>query len=245
MEKHIFTIESNLEVAKGCYRLELAADSAGYIADGEFVDIAIEGFYLRRPISICDRSAGHIVLLYKVVGDGTLKLSGLEPGTCLDILTGLGKGFDPDACKSHALLVGGGLGAAPLYPLCKELVAQGKKVSVILGFNKAEEVLMEDEFKALTPEVTVVTVDGSKGVKGFPTDAIYSVYDGFDYFYTCGPLIMMKNVCGMVKESGEASLEERMGCGSGFCYGCSCKTLLGTKRICQDGPVFKKEEIIW
>ena len=245
MERHIFTIESNDLVATLTMRLELAADDPQLLVPGEFVDIEIEGFFLRRPISICDRRPGHITLIYKVVGQGTAEMARMVPGQKLDILTGLGRGFDPDACREKALLVAGGLGAAPLYLLCKELKAQGKKVTVVLGFNHEDEIVLSDEYKAVCDGLAIATMDGSAGYKGFVTDAIAAMKPEYDYFYTCGPMIMMKNVCAMLEGSGEASLEERMGCGSGFCYGCSCHMKGGTKRICKDGPVFKKEDIIW
>lgn len=246
MEKRRFRIDSNSAVACGTWRIELSACEPGFVFSGEFVDIALEGFYLRRPISVCDCAPGHLTLIYKVVGAGTERMSHMVPGEELELLTGLGKGFDPDACNGSALLVGGGLGAAPLYLLCKELAAKGKKVCVILGFNKENEVVLEDEFRAICPDTHIVTMDGSKGLKGFVTDAIRELKPEFDFFYTCGPMIMMKNVCAMLPEHhGQASLEERMGCGAGFCYGCSCHTHTGTKRICKDGPVFDKEDIIW
>ena len=245
MEKHIFTIESNLAAADKTFRLELACDDPMLVVPGEFVDIALEGYYLRRPLSICDRRPGHITLIYKTVGQGTAKLAQMVPGEKLDILTGLGKGFDPSACRENALLVAGGLGAAPLYLLCKELKAQGKKVTVILGFNHENEIVLADEYRSLCDSLAIATLDGSVGYKGFVTDVIAAMKPEYDYFYTCGPMVMMKAVCGMLEGDGEASLEERMGCGAGFCYGCSCHTKGGTKRICKDGPVFKKEDIIW
>ena len=246
MEKRQFDIVSNELVARGTYRLVLKASEPGYVFSGEFVDIGIDGFYLRRPISVCDFEDGRLTLFYKVVGEGTKALSGMGNGGSLELLTGLGRGFDASACHDSALLVGGGLGAAPLHLLCKELVAAGRKVNVILGFNTADEVVLEEEFNTLCPgALTVVTMDGSKGMKGLVTDAIAALAPEYDFFYTCGPLVMMKAVCNMLEGHGQASLEERMGCGAGFCYGCSCETLLGPKRICKDGPVFNKEEIIW
>ena len=245
MERRIFNILSNDRIARDTYRLELAADDPAYMFSGEFVDIALEGFYLRRPISVCDWAPGRIVLIYKVVGKGTDVLSRISCGESLDLLVGLGRGFDPDACGGSALLVGGGLGAAPLLPLCRQLKERGRKVTAVLGFNRSDEIVLEREFRELCDEVAIATLDGSVGVKGFVTDAIAAIRPEFDFFYTCGPMVMMKAVCDALPGSGELSLEERMGCGAGFCYGCSCKTLLGTKRICADGPVFKKEDIIW
>ena len=207
--------------------------------------IDIPGYYLRRPFSVCDADEGSLTLLYKTVGEGTRKLAALPEGTELSVLTGLGRGFDADACRKKALLVGGGLGAAPLYPLAKRLKAQGKDVTVVLGFNRKEEIVLEREFRALCNTFTLSTLDGSAGIKGFVTDAIKVLQPEYDYFYTCGPMVMMKAVCELLEGPGEASLEERMGCGAGFCYGCSIQTAKGPRRVCKDGPVFKKEDILW
>lgn len=243
--KRNFKILENSPVATLTYRLVLEAVDPGFAFSGEFVDIAVPGFYLRRPISVCDSEGSRITLLYKVVGEGTKVLSTMRPSESLELLTGLGKGFDASRTSDAALLVGGGLGAAPLLPLAKSLKAAGKRVTVILGFNKSDEIVLEDEFRQVADRFGIATMDGSVGVKGFVTDAIASMAPEFDCFYTCGPLVMMKAVCGALGGPGQLSLEERMGCGAGFCYGCSCKTLLGTKRICKDGPVFDREEIIW
>ena len=246
MEKRLFTIAANDRVAADTYRLRLEAVALGYRFSGEFVDIALPGYYLRRPLSVCDAGDGWLQLLYKVVGDGTRLLSTLPAGTVLDVLTGLGHGFSADACRADALLVGGGLGAAPLHLLAKELKAQGRHVTAIMGFNTADEVVLDDEFRALADRYVLVTTDGSRGMKGFSTDAIRTLQPSFDFFYTCGPMVMMRAVCQQLADSdGEASLEERMGCGAGFCYGCSCHTTVGPRRVCMDGPVFRKEEIQW
>lgn len=242
MKKDRFSIVRNRLIATKTYQLVL---EGGGSVDGEFVHIAVPGFFLRRPLSICDKEAGRLTIVYKVVGEGTKVLSEMKEGTVLEVLTGLGRGFDPDACRSEALLVGGGLGAAPLYLLARELKAQGKKVTVVLGFNTADEIVMVREFKDKCDTVAVSTLDGSVGVKGFVTDAIAGMARSYDYFYTCGPMVMMKAVCGMLECPGEASLEERMGCGAGFCYGCSIETKNGPRRVCKDGPVFKKEELLW
>ena len=242
MRKGLYTIAENAPVADRTYRLVLTGEG---VVDGEFVHISVPGFYLRRPLSICDCEEGRMTIVYRVVGDGTRMLSGLKPGEELEVLTGLGRGFDPDACREEALLVGGGLGVPPLYLLAKRLKAQGKKVTAVLGFNKAEETILVPEFEAVCDEVAVSTVDGSRGVKGFVTDAIAALRPAFDYFYTCGPMVMMKVVCQKLEGPGEASLEERMGCGAGFCYGCSIQTKNGPRRVCKDGPVFKKEELTW
>ena len=242
MKKDRFSIVRNRLIATKTYQLVL---EGGGSVDGEFVHIAVPGFFLRRPLSICDKEAGRLTIVYKVVGEGTKVLSEMKEGTVLEVLTGLGRGFDPDACRCEALLVGGGLGAAPLYLLARELKAQGKKVTVVLGFNTADEIVMVREFKDICDTVAVSTLDGSVGVKGFVTDAIAGMARSYDYFYTCGPMVMMKAVCGMLECPGEASLEERMGCGAGFCYGCSIETKNGPRRVCKDGPVFKKEELLW
>ena len=245
MEKRLFTVALNREIASGVFRLELESEDPAFLVRGEFVNLAVDGFYLRRPLSVCDREPGRITLVYKVVGQGTKALSALGPGAVLSLLTGLGRGFDPAACTASALLVGGGLGTPPLYSLAKELKAGGKKVTAVLGFNSAEDMILAEDFRQVCDEVVVSTVDGSYGIKGFVTDAIDALKPSFDYFYTCGPMVMMKVVCGRLDAPGEASLEERMGCGAGFCYGCSILTKNGPRRVCKDGPVFRKEDIIW
>ena len=243
MNKSLYTISDNSLIASKTFKMVLEGEG---VVEGEFVDIAIPGFYLRRPLSICDQEDGKLTVVYKVVGEGTKVLSEMGPGTEIEVLTGLGRGFDPEACRERALLVGGGLGVPPLYLLAKELKARGKKVTAVLGFNKADEIILADEFKAVCDEVVISTVDGSVGVKGFVTDAIGQMAgQACDYFYTCGPMVMMKAVCQALEGPGEASLEERMGCGAGFCYGCSIETKNGPRRVCKDGPVFKKEELIW
>ena len=248
MQKQLYTITENRLVATDTYRLVF---SGGGAVDGEFVQLEIPGFYLRRPLSVCDTFEGGFMLLYKTVGQGTRALATLPVGSKLSVLKGLGKGFDTGACKHSALLVGGGLGAAPLYLLAKKLKAEGKKVTVVLGFNKAQEIVLEKEFRELCDGFALATLDGSVGTQGFVTDAIKEMTDheghdvDYDYFYTCGPMVMMRAVCALLLGPGEASLEERMGCGAGFCYGCTIQTTAGPRRVCKDGPVFKKEEILW
>ena len=245
MEKRLFTVALNKEIATGVFRLELESEDPAFLIHGEFVNLAVDGFYLRRPLSVCDREPGRITLVYKVVGQGTKALSALGQGAVLSLLTGLGRGFDPAACTASALLIGGGLGTPPLYSLAKELKAVGKKVTAVLGFNSAEDIILADEFRQVCDQVVVSTIDGSYGIKGFVTDAIDALKPSFDYFYTCGPMVMMKVVCHRLEAPGEASLEERMGCGAGFCYGCSIMTANGPRRVCKDSPVFKKEDILW
>ena len=247
MRKQVYTISENRLVAADTYRLVLSCrpgEASGEIS-GEFVHLEIPGFYLRRPFSVCEGADGRLIILYKLVGNGTRALAQLPEGTSVSVLEGLGRGFDASACRGKALLVGGGLGAAPLYSLAQKLRAQGKEVTAVLGFNKADEMVLEQEFRAISDRFCLATLDGSVGVKGFVTDAIKALRPDYDYFYTCGPLVMMKAVCESLEGAGEACLEERMGCGAGFCYGCSIQTRQGPRRVCADGPVFKKEDILW
>ena len=245
MQKRIFTIESNEAVARDTFRVVLRTDGPVAIRSGQFVDIAIPGFYLRRPISVSDTLPDGVILYYKVVGEGTAVMARMVPGDTLELLLPLGSGFHPEKCAAEALLIGGGLGAAPLYLLAKELLAAGRKATAVLGFNKADEICLVDELKALGVPVHIATMDGSVGTKGFVTDAIAAAKPAFDRFYTCGPLPMMKAVCAALSAPGEVSLEERMGCGAGFCYGCTVQTASGPRRVCADGPVFDKEEVLW
>lgn len=242
MKQELFTIKENYPLTDSVYLMKLIGDTEGIIA-GQFVNIKIDGLYLRRPISVCDSEDGELTLIYKVVGIGTEAMSGMREGEALDILTGLGNGYDLTASGEYPLLVGGGVGTPPLYKLAKELTAMGKKVTVILGFNTKSEVFYEKEFEALGATVKVCTVDGSYGIRGFVTDAMKDV--GYTYFYSCGPEPMLKALYKASVTSGEMSFEERMGCGFGACMGCSCKTVSGNKRICKEGPVLKKEDIIW
>lgn len=244
-KKDIYTVISNTPLTKDVYRMVLEGDTEWITRPGQFVNIELEGLYLRRPISISDWDERTITIIYKVVGRGTEQMSKMAQGVKLDILTGLGNGFDTSIESERPLLVGGGVGVPPLYRLAKDLLAQGKQVSVVLGFNTSSEIFYADEFKALGVDLYISTADGSMGVKGFVTDAIREAEIKFDYFYSCGPLPMLKALCDCCEVSGELSFEERMGCGFGACMGCSCKTLAGNKRICKDGPVMKREEIIW
>ena len=243
MKQEIYKIKSQQTIANDVVKMVLEGNTDGITASGQFVNIKLDGFYLRRPISVCDYDENSLTLIYKIVGEGTLAMSKYEKGTELDILTGLGNGYDLSKSGDAPLLIGGGVGVPPMYNLCKKLVAEGKNPTVILGFNSKCDVFYEDEFAALGAKVLVTTADGSYGIKGFVTDAM----DGLDYtyFYTCGPEPMFKAVYNASKTSGQFSFEERMGCGFGACMGCSCKTKYGNKRICKDGPVLEKEEIIW
>ena len=242
MKQSLFTIIENIPLTKNVYQMRLAGDTSEITSSGQFVNVLLDGLFLRRPISVCDRSEGELTLVYKVVGKGTEKMSQMTAGT-LDILTGLGNGYDLSLAGNKPLLLGGGVGVPPMYLLAKELIAEGKQVSVILGFNTKDEVFYENEFRALGADVTVATADGTYGVKGFVTDAMKDM--DYTYFYTCGPEPMLKAVWNASTTSGQMSFEERMGCGFGACMGCSCKTLTGNKRICKEGPVMKKEEILW
>lgn len=245
MDKRIFEIESNRPLTEQVFEMRLRGDATAIRRAGQFVNIAVEGLFLRRPISVCDFTDDTLTLIYKVVGEGTARMAKMRAGERLDILTGLGNGFDADRTTSKALLVGGGVGVPPLYRLTKDLVARGKEVTAVLGFNRADEIFYADEFAAAGARVIIATADGSVGTKGFVTDAIRENGVVFDYFYACGPLPMLRALCDATATDGELSFEERMGCGFGACMGCSCKTHKGNKRICKEGPVLRKDEIIW
>lgn len=245
MDKRIFEIESNRPLTEQVFKMRLRGDATAIRRAGQFVNIAVEGLFLRRPISVCDFTDDTLTLIYKVVGEGTARMAKMQAGERLDILTGLGNGFDADRTISKALLVGGGVGVPPLYRLTKDLVARGKEVTAVLGFNRADEIFYADEFAAAGARVIIATADGSVGTKGFVTDAIRENGVVFDYFYACGPLPMLRALCDATAADGELSFEERMGCGFGACMGCSCKTHNGNKRICKEGPVLRKDEIIW
>ena len=289
MKQTTLTVTENTGLADEIYRLRLVGDTSAITAPGQFVNLKLSGFFLRRPISVCDWSDGELTLIYKVLGHGTEAMTGMAPGTELDVLTGLGNGYDVSRSGEHPLLVGGGVGIPPLYGLAKRLTAQGKRVTAVLGFNRESEIFLAEEFRALfnhscpglfdlclvndAPippsvmrgytregaepilcdrdacealgvEVIIATADGSAGLRGLVTDGMAAVSD-YTYLYTCGPEPMLKAVYSACKTSGQFSFEERMGCGFGACMGCSCKTKYGNKRICKDGPVLEKEEIVW
>ena len=242
MKQGLFEIIENTQLTESVYKMTLSGDVSAITAPGQFVNIKLEGLYLRRPISVCDVAENSLTIIYKVVGKGTKQLSQMTCGT-LDVMTGLGNGYDLTLAGDKPVLLGGGVGVPPMYLLAKELIKQGKQVSVILGFNTKAEVFYENEFKTLGADVTVTTVDGSYGVKGFVTDALAKME--YTHFFTCGPEPMLKAVYKASVTSGQMSFEKRMGCGFGACMGCSCKTITGYKRICKEGPVMKKEEILW
>lgn len=245
-KRGIYTVVANEPLTQSVWRMVLEGDTQYITRPGQFVNIEIEGLFLRRPISVCDYDEKTLALIYKVVGEGTERMSRMPRGTKLDLLTGLGNGFDTEVAAQHPLLVGGGVGVPPLYNLAKCLLSKGRKVSVVLGFNTAEEIFYEEEFRALGVDTYIATTDGSCGVKGFVTTAIDECKIPFDYFYACGPLPMLRALCEATGEvSGQLSFEERMGCGFGGCMGCSCQTKNGPKRICKEGPVLTKEEVIW
>ncbi len=243
MKQDFYTITENKKLTKNVYLMKLSGDTSAITRPGQFINIQLEGRFLRRPISVCDCTEGEITILYKTVGGGTLQMSRMTPGQTLDVLTGLGNGFELSCSGDAPLLVGGGVGVPPMYLLCKKLLSAGKKPAVILGFNTKDEVFFEEEFKALGVKTTVTTVDGSYGVKGFVTDVMKQ--RRYSYFYTCGPMPMFRAIEACAVTSGQFSFEERMGCGFGACMGCSCRTKYGSKRICKDGPVLTREEIIW
>ena len=243
MTQGIYKIRENRKLAPSVYEMILEGDTSACSATGQFINILIDGLYLRRPISVYDYDSESITIIYKVVGKGTERMAEMTEGESLDVLVGLGNGYDTSKSGDTPVLIGGGVGIPPLYGLCKRLIDEGKTPSVILGFNKAEEIFCYDEFKALTDKVYITTVDGSVGTKGFVTDVLAGL--DYSYFYTCGPMPMFRAVNRVATTSGQLSFEERMGCGFGACMGCSCKTLTGYKRICKDGPVLEREEIKW
>ena len=242
MKQGLFEIVSNTALTENVFKMVMRGDTSAITAPGQFVNIKLEGLYLRRPISVCDIQGDELTIIYKAVGKGTKLMSAMSEGK-LDVLTGLGNGYDLSLSGDHPVLLGGGVGVPPMYLLAKRLIAEGKKVSVILGFNTEAEVFYENEFKALGCDVTVTTVDGTYGVKGFVTDALKEI--DYTYFYTCGPEPMLKAIYKASSTSGQMSFEKRMGCGFGACMGCSCKTITGYKRICKEGPIMRKGDILW
>ena len=242
MKQSLFSIVSNTPLTDSVYKMVLSGDTSAITAPGQFVNIQLTGKFLRRPISVCDYDGETLTIVYKVVGKGTEQMASMTAGETLDILTGLGNGYDLAPAGDRPVLLGGGVGVPPLYHLAKRLLALGKEVTMVLGFNTASEIFYEKEFQALGCKVFVTTVDGSYGKKGFVTDALP---ENYTYFYTCGPEPMLKAVYRTTNTSGQMSFEQRMGCGFGACMGCSCKTLTGNKRICKEGPVMRKEEILW
>ena len=242
MKRELFAVSENVEIAEGVFRMELLGDAREIRRPGQFVDVEIDGLFLRRPISVCDWDEGSMVLIYKVVGEGTQRMSRMKPGAALDLLVGLGNGFDASKSGDRPLLVGGGVGVPPLYGLAKRLASEGKRPAAALGFNGEKDVFYVDEFRALGVETLVATVDGTFGTKGFATDLIRGI--SYDYFYACGPEPMLRAVHAATEADGQLSFEQRMGCGFGACMGCSCRTKYGNKRICRDGPVLEKNEVI-
>ncbi len=243
MKQGLYKILENKCIAKNIYEMKLMGDTLALTKPGQFLNIKLEGCFLRRPISVCDYDENTITIIYKVVGEGTEKMSKMKKDETLDILNGLGNGFDTSKSGQNPLLIGGGVGVPPMYNLAKKLIKEGKDVSVIIGFNSQDEVFYKNEFEDLGAKVYVATADGTMGTKGFVTDVMKNL--DYDYFFTCGPEPMFKAIEKTAATSGQYSFEERMGCGFGACMGCSCKTKYGNKRICKEGPVLEREEIIW
>jgi dihydroorotate dehydrogenase electron transfer subunit len=243
MKQEMMTVVENIKIAEKTYKMTLLGDTSSLTAPGQFINIKLDGFFLRRPISVCDYDEKSIIIIYKVVGDGTEELSKKPLNSSLDVLVGLGNGYDVSKSGNNPLLIGGGVGVPPLYNLCKKLISENKNVTVILGFNTENEIFFENEFRKSGAKVFVATADGSKGKKGFVTDVMKDL--DYTYFYTCGPMPMFIAIEKIANTSGQYSFEERMGCGFGACMGCTCKTKYGNKRICKDGPVLTREEIIW
>ena len=243
MKQVFYTVKSNEKIARDIYKMVLLGDTSAITAPGQFINLKLDGFYLRRPISVYDYDSDSVTIIYKTVGEGTYAMSELGEGAVIDTLTGLGNGFDTQKSGEHPVLIGGGVGVPPMYNLAKKLISEGKKISVILGFNSKDDVFGEEEFKALGAKVYVATADGSYGTRGFVTDVLATL--DYTYFFTCGPEPMFRAIDKIAQTSGQYSFEERMGCGFGACMGCSCKTLTGNKRICKEGPIMYREEIIW
>lgn len=243
MKNVIYTVKSNEKLTENVFKMVLEGDTSAVTASGQFINIKIDSLYLRRPISIFDCQDNELAIIYKVVGAGTEIMSKMTAGIQLDCLVGLGNGFDISVAGENPVVIGGGVGVPPMFYLAKKLIADGKNVTAILGFNKADEVFGKEDFEAIGCKAIVTTVDGSMGVKGFVTDALKDI--DYSYVFTCGPEPMLKAVYNTSVTSGQFSFEERMGCGFGACMGCSCKTKYGNKRICKEGPVLVKEEIIW
>ena len=244
MKKDFFTVEKNEQLVPGVFLMQLSGDTSAVTNCGQFINIALSGFYLRRPISVCDLENGLVTIIYKTVGEGTAYMATLPRGSSLDVMTGLGNGFDTAKSGEAPLLIGGGVGSPPMYLLAKTLAAQGKKPTVILGFNTAAEAFFVEEFEKICKTI-VTTVDGSRGIKGFVTAAMEQLCGEYTFTYACGPEPMLQAVYNQSCTDGQFSFEERMGCGFGACMGCTCKTKYGSKRICKDGPVLDKEEIVW
>lgn len=244
MKQSLFTIKSNEPLTSTVYRMVLEGDTSAITRAGQFVNIRLDGFFLRRPISVCDYDDTTLTILCKVAGKGTEAMKAMLPNMQLDILTGLGNGYDTEKSGDRPLLIGGGVGVPPMYRLAKSLLAEGKTPTVILGFNTRAEAFYITEFERLGLTTLVATADGSLGIKGFVTDVVKTLTD-YTYFYTCGPEPMLRALSQVTLTSGQLSFEERMGCGFGACMGCSCQTKYGNKRICREGPVLEKEEIIW
>ena len=240
-----YRIRSNEPLTETVYRMVVEGDTQYLTAPGQFVNIELPGRFLRRPISVCDYDGHTITLIYKVIGEGTAQMAGMAAGGELDMLTGLGNGFSTAVKTERPLLVGGGVGVPPLYNLAKRLLAEGRRVSVVLGCNTASEVFYAEEFEALGGDVTVATADGSRGMRGFVTDVLADGCTDYDYVYACGPMPMLRALSGAIRVPGQFSFEERMGCGFGGCMGCTCHTRNGNKRICKEGPVLTTDEIIW
>ncbi len=243
MKTGLFTLKSNKKIAKNTYEWVLAGDQTDIGKAGQFVNIKLDGFYLRRPISVCDVRENNLTLIFKVVGEGTEKMAKAKPGETFDVMTGLGNGYDLSRSGDEPLLIGGGAGVPPMYLAARKLAEEGKSLTVVLGFGSKDEIFYKEEFEALGAKVIIATADGSFGVHGFVTDAMSGL--DYSYFYTCGPEPMLKAVYDKSVSDGEFSFEERMGCGFGACMGCTCETKYKYKRICRDGPVLQKEEIVW
>ena len=241
----IFTIEKNVPVARDTYSMRLIGDTSAISAPGQFVNILVDGLYLRRPISVCDVEGDGLTIVYKEVGEGTRAMGAMKAGGKLDLLTGLGNGFTVVEGVENPLVIGGGVGTPPMYLLAKRLLQAGQKPAVALGFNSRADAMLCESFEDLGIAPMIATLDGSLGIKGFVTDLMRASGTKYGYYYACGPAPMLRAVWEALGADGQLSFEERMGCGFGACMGCSIKTKGGYKRVCADGPVLFGSEIIW
>ncbi len=255
-------ILQNVKIAKDIWKMEIACQLAKNASAGEFIEIGVPEFFLKRPISICEVKEKSLVIIYKVVGQGTKKMTEMKDD--IEILGPLGTGFPIKQAgdlggenKNRVFLIGGGVGVPPLYETAKKYIGQGTEVVVILGFGCKEEVFLEKEFKKLGCKVHISTVDGSYGEKGTVLDVINDLKikgevleskertGKLDEFVcSCGPLPMLKEI-DKIFEKGYLSLEARMGCGIGACMGCVVKDNKGVShRVCKEGPVFPVGKVV-
>lgn len=243
MKQTTLMVYKNNPIIAGVYKLVLSGNVSAIQRPGQFIELAVPGHFLRRPFSVCDWDRDSVTVVYRVIGEGTKCLAAMMPGEGLDALTGLGNGFDTSVSGNRPLLVAGGSGVPMMLCLAKKLLSEGKAVTAILGYRTASDIFLADDIRYLGVDVRLTTEDGSAGVRGMVTDAMADL--DYTYFYTCGPEAMFRAVNAAAKTSGQFSLEARMGCGYGACMGCTIETKNGPKRVCKDGPVFMREDLLW